>query len=743
MGARPVTGVINDSRGAGKAARKPRTKPRTNKPAGPEVIKVPDSGGNIEQVRVLAYPINQRMTILDEVLIELNWSEESMQLASVEADMTFKNNGGFAKQVLKPGTWLRLQFFDPFRQEWKNLEPQLFIWERAQTDDVTREARVRAFDVCSFLHNQDTQDWFFRADRKHKVGWTASQIATAILFDLELPAVLAKTKFRIPWLYMQEHTPFEAIVKAYTRDRQITGTRWRIQAGPSRKVTVLPYTKQNKVWVIAAGSNLIGAEWNESLSGRKTEVIVLAINPVTNVTRGARATSAKVREFGRLREVIYLEKGSQAYQLKAFAREALKWVDRFEHTIRVSSEGLAPLRAGDAVFIEDPDGTGLNGRYFVTEITHNITAAMHTMDLTLSDIAIVPALFPTRDELARPRTTILGIKSVEGPLGTAWFPPFGSRNISILQKVNSGPHAEGNTWMMRSAVDIKAPQGSNVYACFSGEIKGIKTAGTSGHLAGIHIYLDNGGGPTAFYSNLMRLEGGIGNGSQVQVGDVIGISGNKAGFAGIHFALSKERFGITDISAGLDPQKFVDPPSSGQSPLGVPGSPSTAPGTQTSGPVGGAVDIALGSQSEQALAKKIDDLLRQYNSPMGNMGAAFVSYGKRYAIAAAFLVGIAYAESTFATGSANDSARAAYNPFGMLNSGPGSGHRQYGSYEEALQAVCRTLDPQRAGSSYVGRHYVDEVRDKYCGSQSFCPNWSPNVNTTMQRLGFDPAMRVR
>lgn len=558
---------------------RPSTKARSNKPAGSETIKLPDIGGNIEVLRILAAPYRERTAVLNEVLIEINWTEEAYQLASVEADIVVKNNGGFAKDVLKPGTWLQIQFFDMFHRKWLNIDPQLYVWDRAQTDDVAREARVHAFDISSFLHNQDTQDWFFKKDKKHKEGWTAYEIARTVLMDLEVPSRLAKTKYKIPWLYMQEHTPFEAILKAYTRDRQITGVRWRIQA-ENRKVTVMPFTKQNKVWVITAGSNLISAEWTESLNTRKTEVIVLATAPKTGKTRGARATSAKVREFGRIREVIYLEKNINSAQLKSFAREALRYVDRFETTVRVTSEGLAPLRAGDAVYISDKKGTGLDGRFFITEITHNFTASGHSMDLGLSEISIVPTLYPSRDEL-----------------------------VSGITSVNS-------------------------------------------------------------------------------VGPV------------------------------------------GSQPPATSGATTPNPSTESSpGVVGGAM--------QQALANRIDSLLKEYNSVLEGLGNDFVSVAAQFNISAEYLVALAAAESTFARDS---SAQRSNNPFGMLVAGPGTPLRTYPSYQQAMVAVGRTLTPNRSDSQYEGRHTASDVYVRYCGD---CPNGQATIKLIMQKLGASPNMRVR
>lgn len=160
--------------------------------------------------------------------------------------------------------------------------------------------------------------------------------------------------------------------------------------------------------------------------------------------------------------------------------------------------------------------------------------------------------------------------------------------------------------MLKSAVDMKADQGSVVYACFSGTLRGIKTAGTSGHLAGIQVYLDNGNGPTAFYSNLASLVGGLGNSSRVQLGDAIGSTGNAAKFSGLHFALSKEKFGVTTTDAGIDPEKFVNPAVEAPQPTGgVVGG--AVAGAQAGAPLSGSGQVlSLRAINQEFTARNLD-----------------------------------------------------------------------------------------------------------------------------------------
>jgi hypothetical protein len=150
----------------------------------------------------------------------------------------------------------------------------------------------------------------------------------------------------------------------------------------------------------------------------------------------------------------------------------------------------------------------------------------------------------------------------------------------------------------------------------------------------------------------------------------------------------------------------------------------------------GGYPTSPGAPSAGELVKRIDALLRSYSSPLAGTGDTFVSAGSQYAIAPAFLVGIAAAESTYATGTPNAHARAAHNPFGMLT----SSRRLivYGSWEEAIRATAANL---RNNSAYSGKTTVDTIGPTYVGHPS--PAWYVNVKDAMSRLGFNPAMRVR
>jgi hypothetical protein len=174
--------------------------------------------------------------------------------------------------------------------------------------------------------------------------------------------------------------------------------------------------------------------------------------------------------------------------------------------------------------------------------------------------------------------------------------------------------------------------------------------------------------------------------------------------------------------------------------LPAPAQPGTAGGGYPGGdgqtpPQGGDIPSAPDpSAGNFALAERINNLVGTYNTPLmrSRPGAQFVASGGRWAIAPAFLVGIAAAESTLGR---DASAQAAFNPFGML-SGPGRLIR-YASYAHAIEATAKNL---RQNSAYAGKTTVRSVYD-----QTYCVGTChpETIEYIMVKLGFSPNMRVR
>lgn len=739
----------------------------SNKPSNPTKVtkRFPvEYGGTVDKIRIIAYPYNDYTRILEDVIKSFRWAEESEKLASVEATITFYNVDDFARTVLKPGTWLQPQYLNEERNAWIPLGPDLYVWERARTDNNNAEASVTAFDIVSFLNRQDAQNWQFKTDNVKKRGWLAHEIASTILKELEINSSLVKTKKYIPYLYLQNHTPYEAIIKAYTRDRQLSNVRYRIQAN-RRRVEIQPYTTTDRRWLLTAANAIQDAEWNESLDGLYTEVVVLSQSSTSSssststasttegsrnqntatseangtqtpqysqnvvINAGARAISEKVLDYGRIRNVVYLDKEIPSAVLKVFARDALKYVDKLKSEVSLTCKGVVPLRAGDAVDISDP-GTKLSGTFFVTSVTHSIENGDHNMNIRLSRTAIVPVLYPTRDELVPANSTVaLGSQKIEGPLGVAWYPLTGGKTFDLGAKPNNGEHALGSTWMDRSAIDLKIESGSPIYAPMNGTISNKKygKTGTNNHSGkGYSLMITaetSKRGPTIYIANLGGLNAGIENGRRVQLGEIIGY----AGINPVHVALSKDGPKVTKRDVGIDPSPYVKPTLRTTPSVG--GSSGTAQSNESVG----------ASTTNGSSVDKINMWIQKLSptSPMKGLGSYFVQYCTANNVNPDFLVALGQQETQL--GVKGTGRVPQYNPFGFASNN---------AFTDYIQPIKRAAEVLKQYYFSENRFTIAQVIAKYSppGASNDPGNTNAqhpyNIAKVMERMGYSGGVNI-
>src|SRR5262249_28215557 len=134
----------------------------------------------------------------------------------------------------------------------------------------------------------------------------------------------------------------------------------------------------------------------------------------------------------------------------------------------------------------------------------------------------------------------------------------------------------------------------------------------------------------------------------------------------------------------------------------------------------------------------IDALLKAHNSPLEGCGGYFWVLGRFWGIDGRLAVGIARAETNFATDPHMTAADLpGHNAWGYGHP-PGAKHgHRFTSWPDGIAAVTQWL---AFGYVHRGLDTVQKICHTWVGSDS--PNWITNVSDTMVQLGGTPNVLV-
>lgn len=360
-------------------------------------------------VRVEAFLWLRDAIDISDIVIEFSWNE-SADKASVEATFSFDNSSGIAKDIT-PGTWLRVAMQDPVTKKWAFIMPLMYVWARSFSDKTRNVMAVTCFDACSFLQRQGEADYFFRSRMaSHPRGWLASEIATKILTDLEVRAEVVTTRFRIPYLMLKSVTPYEAILKAFARDKMASGVRYRIRAGQFSaagntmvdldKVIIEPAIRTDSTWRLATGSNIISSDWYEGLDNVVTDVTGIAVTTDGREIGRVSAVSRNIGRYGRLKQYVVLPPRDSAELQRRQVKQYLLNHGDLSRRVTIEAEGIPFVRAADSIHILD-SGLNLAGLFFVSTVSHSVNSGgQHSMTVELDRVAEFPTAELDNDEIA-------------------------------------------------------------------------------------------------------------------------------------------------------------------------------------------------------------------------------------------------------------------------------------------------------------------------------------------------------
>jgi cell wall-associated NlpC family hydrolase len=361
---------------------------------------------------------------LTEAVNDLTWTD-SLEQAAVQGTVSVwdpKRKYAF----LRKGSRLQLSFREPYGSpngQWKELD-RFVIW------DKTRHSRNDPLLYFTFydmlIYTMETEDSFlFQKDKTHKKGWTAADITRWICdkYQIKLGRI-PKAKRYIPYLNIETGTIYDLLLKAWTYEREESGLKYVIRAVHD-KLYVFPKQPTDIMWELSDDTNLLDAEWVDSMQGMATALTVIGTQeqattssnpqpgtqPTTPTTQpDIRVTvqqRAKIKRYGYIHKVLRLEGISDKKTALKMARNSLLTTARENQDGRVTAFLVPDLRAGDPIYVKDT-AAALVGQFWCSSVQHQINAGGAITDVGLNWMDVVPSMNFDESELHPPTSPYSG-----------------------------------------------------------------------------------------------------------------------------------------------------------------------------------------------------------------------------------------------------------------------------------------------------------------------------------------------
>ena len=271
-------------------------------------------------------------------------------------------------------------------------------------------AGTKSFTAKDYMENLLRSKGTYKFKKK-----TPEQITRTVCKDLKISTgSIAKTKVRIPKIFLKEREYYNIILAAYTKAYKKNGKKYFLRMNGTKLEVIIKGTVI-KNFHLVLGERILESTYTSSTGSMVNRV---AIYNEKNKKIGTISNSDWVKKYGRYQEALTVESGNG----KKKARGMLKGIEK---AYQISCIGAYSCIAGRGVIIQDP-ATGMSGTFWIESDTHTWENGNHMMDLEMTFKNVMETVAADEEEETASSSTTVETNTLNGKkvkaLFTAYYP---------------------------------------------------------------------------------------------------------------------------------------------------------------------------------------------------------------------------------------------------------------------------------------------------------------------------------
>lgn len=265
-----------------------------------------------------------------------------------------------------------------------------------------------------------------------------------------------------------------------------------------------------------------------------TDTTTTSVNNKTSKTPAVRLSVQKrdkIKQLGYLHKLESVDAGITQASARRKATNLLNDYSRDNYEASVTTFLTPFIKAGDPVYVQD-GGTGIKGRFYASDVQHQLSTSGCTTQISLNWLDMVPSLLIASSERQPPQTgNGRGGGSGAGGIGGGGAGGFQDGCGPVPGGKWSGGPGGGthsfssppNNWESDNAWDIFAPDGTPVIAVGPGRISGTSAFRSDPRFWGHGLHLTLNDGTELYYKHMKTIT--VRQGQTVQAGEILGYLG--------------------------------------------------------------------------------------------------------------------------------------------------------------------------------------------------------------------------